>query len=268
MTFKDEESIDLAKDVKNPFQQLPLQEFQYPLPEFSKKSTENKESNEILPSLVPVGTLQDIGEFDENQEKAKFLNEKSILGEEIYVFWTDLCKYYPEREEIISNQQKQLARQTKCPNSLVIELIGTFLQLIDPESPDLTINDQSIKQLKCEINGQVCIVLIKFWPMGLLAQLKKLTKYYELVVYTILPRDVVNQFYKLVPGIEDFISHSLCYEDLVFSESEGLTYKDLALLAHNRQSHHVDENDGPSEIMVIDTKIGEECSDAQYVTFF
>ena len=71
-----------------------------------------------------------------------------------------------------------------------------------------------------------------------------------------------------MPGIEDYISHSLCYEDLVFSEDEGLAYKDLALLAHNRLSHHVEENEDPSEIMVIDTKIGEECSDAQYVTFF
>jgi hypothetical protein len=104
--------------------------------------------------------------------------------------------------------------------------------------------------------------------MGLLAQIKKLTKNYELVIYTILPRDIVNQFYDLVPGIEDFISHTLCYEDLTFSEADGLAYKDLALLSHNRLSHHTNENDDPSEIMVIDTKIGEECSDSQYVTFF
>ena len=78
--------------------------------------------------------------------------------------------------------------------------------------------------------------------MGLLAQLKKLTKYYELVIYTILPREIVNQFYNLVPGIEDYISHTLCYEDLTFSEADGLAYKDLALLAHNRLSHHTNEN--------------------------
>lgn len=71
-----------------------------------------------------------------------------------------------------------------------------------------------------------------------------------------------------MPGIEDYISHTLCYEDLTFSESEGLAYKDLALLSHNRVSHRINENEDISEIMVIDTKIGEECSDSQYVTFF
>jgi hypothetical protein len=66
----------------------------------------------------------------------------------------------------------------------------------------------------------------------------------------------------MVPGIENYISHTLCYEDMTYSETDGLAYKDLALLAHNRVSHHANNDTDPSEIMVIDTKIGEECSDS------
>ena len=46
--------------------------------------------------------------------------------------------------------------------------------------------------------------------------LKKLAKYYELVVYTILPGDILEQIFDMVPGIRDVISHSLCYNELIF----------------------------------------------------
>ena len=69
--------------------------------------------------------------------------------------------------------------------------------------------------------------------MGLIKHLKKLAKYYELVVYTILPRDILEQIFGMVPGIRDIISHSLCYDELMF---DGTTaWKDLSYLAMNRK---------------------------------
>jgi len=51
--------------------------------------------------------------------------------------------------------------------------------------------------------------------------------------------------------MQEYISHTLCYEELTFAEESGTVYKDLALLAHNRVSHHElykrpddDENEG------------------------
>lgn len=70
--------------------------------------------------------------------------------------------------------------------------------------------------------------------MGLVQQLQKLVKYYELIVFTILPREIVNKFYNLVPGLSDLISHTLCYEELTFSEENGQVYKDLSLISENR----------------------------------
>ena len=65
----------------------------------------------------------------------------------------------------------------------------------------------------------------------------------------------------MLPGIEDMISHTLCYEELTYLDEDCNVYKDLSLLAHNRVSNHVSEDEDISEIMVIDTKKGEECCD-------
>ena len=60
----------------------------------------------------------------------------------------------------------------------------------------------------------------------------------------------------------------------MYSEDDsGLIYKDLALLSHNRTAHHglycnEDDEIVMSEIMVIDTKKGEEFYDKQFVTYF
>ena len=80
--------------------------------------------------------------------------------------------------------------------------------------------------------------------------------------------------YALVPGLKELISVTVCYEDLVYSEDEsGLIYKDLALLSHNRTAQHglycnEDDETVMSEIMVIDTKKGQEFYDEQFVTHF
>ena len=103
--------------------------------------------------------------------------------------------------------------------------------------------------------------------------MQKLIKYYEIIIYTILPRNIVNEIFKLIPNFEECVSYTLCYEELTFSE-DGTVCKDLALLSHNRTSHHElyqepkQEDYELSEIMVIDVKKGEECCDMQYVTYF
>ena len=88
--------------------------------------------------------------------------------------------------------QKKYARKSRCRNTLVIEPIGSFFELIDPAKDTFRLDDPMLKQLKCLIENQICIVLIKIWPQSLVQQLIKLTKYYEIVVFTILPRDIMN----------------------------------------------------------------------------
>jgi hypothetical protein len=74
----------------------------------------------------------------------------------------------------------------------------------------------------------------------------------------------------MIPEYNLIVSYSLCYEDLEFSEENGLIYKDLALLSYNRTSDFQDgtTEDDKGEIMVIDIGKAEECSDSKYVTFF
>lgn len=76
--------------------------------------------------------------------------------------------------------------------------------------------------------------MIRFWPSTLLNHIQKLAQYYEIIIYTILPQEVVNEIYKLVPGIENYISHTLTYENLTFCDDNNLVYKDISFLADNR----------------------------------
>lgn len=95
------------------------------------------------------------------------MTEKEILGEDGNIFWTDLSKYYPDRDQdTILPLQKKFARTANVKNTLVIELIGTFASLIDPK--DYHYNDQSVKEFSYSLNGKICIALLKFWPTGLI----------------------------------------------------------------------------------------------------
>ena len=71
------------------------------------------------------------------------------------IFWTDILKYYPERENDIKDLQIKYAWKKNSKNTLVIEMVGTFVTLIDPyiENTIYHFNDLSIKEIKCTINN-------------------------------------------------------------------------------------------------------------------
>jgi hypothetical protein len=112
-----------------------------------------------------------------------------------------------------------------------------------------------VKQIEYSHEETSFIALIRFWPKEMIKQLKKLAKNYEIIIYTILPSEVMEKVYKLDPEFEDIISHTLCFEHLVYYN--GYPHKDLALLAENR-TQNLDKDDDEedpvcSEIIVIDT---------------
>lgn len=161
-------------------------------------------------------------------------------------------------------------RKSRSRNTLVIEILGIFAELVDPQAYHY--NDRTVKELSCEVDGNTVVALLKFWPMGLVQHLRKLVKYYEIVIFTILPRGIVTKFFDEVPGLHEIISHSICYEELTMLESNNFVYKDLSLLDFNRHSNFVKNEDGeidtdPSEIIVIDCKAPEEFADLQCVTY-
>ena len=95
--------------------------------------------------------------------------------------------------------------------------------------------------------------------MSLVNHLKKLAINYELVVYTILPRDTINQIYALIPNVHEIISHTLCYEDMFFEIFDGgFACKDISLLADNRSN---------CELIVVDVLDSQQSVDLNTVTY-
>lgn len=62
--------------------------------------------------------------------------------------------------------------------------------------------------------------------------MRRLSKYYEIIIFSILPLNIIHQIYQLIPEIDDCISFTLSYEDLEYQD--GCACKDLGLLAENR----------------------------------
>jgi len=83
----------------------------------------------------------------------------------------------------------------------VIEPVGTFFQLVNPNSETYHFGDNSFQQIHINIDDQLYVMVIRIWPDRLLRMLTKLAKYYELNIYTILPREVLNGVFKFYPAI-------------------------------------------------------------------
>ena len=158
--------------------------------------------------------------------------------------------------------QQTFKRTCVQKNTLVFEPLGQWLHIIDPtvEGQD-PINDTT--QIKCKINGVYYVALIKWWPQKLAIYLSKLFKYYELVIFTILPDEIVKRLFELCPELGNLVSHSLSYSHLVTSD-EGYVYKDLAFLSENRQ-----EQDGQElETRVVDILDAADHVDGECITYF
>lgn len=208
-------------------------------------------------------------------EKPKYLIQKEILGEGVKVYWADLSLFGHERDEAFKQQQMQYRRTSNSKNCLVIEPIGTFFQLVNPNVNSYVFGDTSMRQTQTMIGGQLYLSVIKIWPMSLAQHLKKLAKYYELIVYTILPRETLMQIYSMIPGIEQYISHSLCYDQVMFDVFDGgYACKDLSYLSQNRKinveqaSEDNGQSDSQCEMIVVDILDSQESSDPRVVIYF
>lgn len=102
--------------------------------------------------------------------------------------------------------------------------------------------------------------------------MRKLKKYYELVIFTILPQMIVDQIWAMIPELKELISHTLTMSDLLSDDQQKETYKDLSLLSLNRikkakegdQENHQNE----PKIFVIDVEEYEKVLDSSCQVFF
>ena len=94
-------------------------------------------------------------------------------------------------------------------------MVGTMVQLLDPYTDEIDFRDPNLKMISCQIEGQEYVAYIKLWPQQLLLQMRKLKKYYELIIFTILPQMIVDQIWAMVPELKELISHTLTMSDLL-----------------------------------------------------
>jgi hypothetical protein len=107
-----------------------------------------KSNNSIAGSSKGSGDISNFNAVDESKPlKTKYLTQPEIIGQGMQVIWTDLSQYYPEREDDPQLQllKKKYARKSRCKNTLVIEPIGTFFELIDPQKDTFRLDEPCLK---------------------------------------------------------------------------------------------------------------------------
>ena len=96
------------------------------LPDFGPNKVEN------VSFMNKSNFASDMGESIDLISQKLYLSEKTILGEDYSVMWIDLCKYYPDRGQEIKDYQAKFSRTKTCSNTLVFDLVGTCLRIVEP----------------------------------------------------------------------------------------------------------------------------------------
>lgn len=104
----------------------------------------------------------------------------------------------------------------------------------------------------CEISGQLYLFTYIVKPFELRFWLKELSSQYELIIYSVLPLELVNNVLNVIGKIcnypiENYISRILSYEDVTFLDDFAV--KDLSLLQRGRLIYG---SNGKSEIAILD----------------
>lgn len=124
-----------------------------------------------------------------------------------------------------------LRRTSKNTNTLIFEPLGVFFKIVNPKD-SYELGDQQLKQHSFVLKNTIYLITIMIFEPVLLWHLKKLAKDYELVIYSILPKKLLDDI--LSPDIRNLFSHVLSYEQLVSSNESEYSIKDLTLLSQNR----------------------------------
>lgn len=126
-----------------------------------------------------------------------------------------------------------------------------MIKLVDPSSEEFNLKDSNVRTLAASNGNTLEVAYVRFAPMPLLKVLKSFQNYFELIVFTVLPRRFVDLILKEISGIESYFSLILCQEEAQWTEDYIL--RDVSLFLGNRElldvfvvEPHVEHVDGES----------------------
>jgi hypothetical protein len=88
-------------------------------------------------------------------------------------------------------------------------MVDILLKIVDPEEHvGLGLTDPNLKQIVCQTPQRKDLVYIKIAPFALIKKMKELKANFETIVFTCLPRKLVEEIFKSFPELEqvfDFV---------------------------------------------------------------
>lgn len=96
-----------------------------------------------------------------------------------------------------------------------------------------------IKHLVVNHQGAREVLIIKFSEKELIKSLSKIKSYYEVIIFTIIPKRFFDLIIAMVPQLTEVTNFILTNEDCSETCEEALIVRDVSLFLHNRSRQDI-----------------------------
>jgi hypothetical protein len=159
-------------------------------------------------------------------------------------------------DEVNNPHTDRYKKESPKKLTLVLEMVDILLKVIDINSKEqlCLLHDQSMHQIALKsatIPNSFEVIVTRFMKTAMIKSLKDLQDVCELVLFTYLPRNFVDELLKFkLPELREIFSFIICNDEIV--EVGDFRIKDLSILLKSRNS---------ADIVIVDTlaeRIDEE----------
>lgn len=155
-----------------------------------------------------------------------FTNYKSSV-------FTCLDFYEQEQTPALQELKEKFKKKSRRKQTLIFEMVGTMIKLLDPAIDVYSMQDQSIRQFTALHEGNKEIIYAKFYSQPLVKVIQLLQAHYEIIIFTVLPRRFLDEIVAQIPGLRSVVNYFLCLEDT--QEKEEYVVKDISIFLKNRE---------------------------------
>lgn len=78
-------------------------------------------------------------------------------------------------------------------------MVGTFIKIIDPSQDSITLDDRTIRRLVIQSGDTKEVLMVKFSEKALIKSLQTIQAYYELIIFTVIPRRFLDLILEQIP---------------------------------------------------------------------
>ena len=149
-------------------------------------------------------------------------------------FWGDSDKVEASEAQKVRDDQLKL-RNVSGKKTIVFDILDYIIKIVDPTKDKLKLVDiKQTYQFYCRSSNKVYLLTVteKVNRICMEEKLRKMARNYELVIFSVLPKQVVDKILDKLDYVKKYISHVVGSEHC--TTHNNFITKDLLLLKEGR----------------------------------